>query len=563
MRTESKALTRVISAAIAAVALAFITGGCASYRPAGDLPVSDELVLPERRWNCLPLDGPGADQFSGRAESWSVDGGNMLSVYRTRHKEPDPPGLATRSAAMAGAAASAADAALELLGQRGVAYDEERRREIVDEVVSATVRGADIPFPRMEIVARGWEECIADADGGSAVRDTTWLAAILVEYPIGYLRGDVNNVLWERSRAANEAEILKASAEEHLSAGRWHDGLLDAARVAGVVLATGVPITIADDVPQHTLTQEPISVGARLRALLRWSRAATGTAETLDAQVTGGVAVVEVGAAANAIVKFHCTYRWNGRTIPAVGVPVRFEMLGASAVLDADPLTDGSGTATCRIAAAYGAPGAYGLGVSLDIAAADAAVSRSSRSPEVPLYSNVARQVDLSRVLAHRTVHLVVGAHAISVCAEFGESTDADAAQVMSGFSRRMERDGYRLGACDPDVDVGGTLRIGVRPAHRVWAGHDPDHCDRDRRGGGSEGRTARSGGACSQRGGPAPGRLLWPAYSGVRRVARAHGEPQAGAPRIPRSLRRVRYDHVESALGIPILKREEPPAIS
>ena len=395
----------------------------------------------------------------------------MLSVHRTRHEDPDPTGMTTRSAAIAGAAESAADAALELLNQRGVAYGQERQRDIVYEVVGAAIRGADIAFPRMEIVARGWEECVADADDNSAVRDTTWLAAILVEYPIGYLRGDVNNVLWERGRAANEVEILKASAEEHLSAGRWHEGLLEAARIADVVLATGVPATTADETPEHAQAHKQSSVDTRLRVALRWSRIAARTTETLDARATGGVAVVEVGAAANAMVEFRCTYEWNGRVVPAVGVPVRFEMPGASAVLDADPLTDGSGTATCRIAAAYGAPGAYELTVSLDLGAADAAVSRSLGPQDVPLDSGVARRAGLSRPLARQTVHLVVGAHAISVCAQFGEPTDADVAQVVSGFARRMERDGYRLDACDPGVDVvvTGSLLLSTHGGPTSW----------------------------------------------------------------------------------------------
>ena len=465
------ARTGAARAATAAVALVLIAAGCAPRRPAGSEPLLDEPVVSERGWNCLPLDGPGAARLTGRAQSWTVEGGNMLSAHRTRRREPGPPGKATRGDAMADAAESAADAALELLNQRGVAYDEEQRRGIVDEVTSAAVRGADIPFPRMAIVARCWEECIAVADEGSDGPDTTWVAAILVEYPIGFLRGDVNNVLWERGRAANEAEVLKASAEEHLSAGRWHDGLLDAARAAGVVAATGVPTTIMDDASQSSPTHELASVDAQLRGLLRWSRVAERTAVTFDASGTGGVNVIEVGAAANATVEFLCTYEWNGRTVPAVGVPVRFDMPGASAVLDADPLTDGSGTATCRIVAAYGPPAAYELTVSLDVAAAEAALSPSPGPPGVPADPGAAMPADLSRPLGRRTVHLVAGAHAILVCAQFGDRTDADAAQAMSGFTRRMERDGYRMGGCDPGVDiiVTGTLSLSTRGDRDLW----------------------------------------------------------------------------------------------
>ncbi len=360
---------------------------------------------------------------------------------------------------MADAVECAADAALELLDQRGVAYDEERRRGIVDDVVGAAVRGADIAFPRLAIVARGWEECVAVAEDTAAGPDTVWRAVILVEYPISYLRGDVNNVLWERSRAANEAEVIRLSAEDHLSAGRWHDGLLDAARIVDVVLATGVPVvgvptTMMNGTRESTAAHELVSVDARLRELLRWARLTAGATETLAARTDGVVDVVEVGAAADAIVKFHCTYEWNGVTVPAVGVPVRFDMPGASAVLDAGPVTDGSGTATCRIVAAYGPPGAYELMVSLDIAAAHAAVSRSPGSSGAPTDSADVLPARPSGPLGHGTIHLVAGAHAISVCAQFGDGADADAAQVMSGFTRRMERDGYGMGACDPDVAV-------------------------------------------------------------------------------------------------------------
>ncbi len=476
MRARRTAWTGVARAAIVAAALVLTMTGCAPRRPVGGEPVSDGPVVLERQWTCLPLAGPGADQLAGRSESWTVEGGNMLSTHRTRHEEPGPPGRTTQGDAMADAAECAAGAALELLSQRGVAYDDERRRGIVDDVVGTAVRGADIAFPRMAIIARGWEECVAVAEGTAVGPDTMWRAAILVEYPIGYLRGDVNNVLWERGRAANEAEVLRASAEDHLSAGRWHDGLLDAARIAGVVLATGVPTTgvpiaIVDDAPESTAARELASVDARLRELLRWARLAAGATETLTARAGGVVDVVEVGAVADATVEFHCTYEWNGVTVQAVGVPVRFEMPGAAAVLDVDPLTDESGTATCRIVAAYGPPGAYELTVRLDGAAAQAAVSRPPGPAGAPVDSADALPAHLSGPLAHGTIHLVAGAHAISVCAQFGERPDADAAQVMSGFTRRMERDGYRMGACDPGVAVvvTGAFSLSTYGARDSW----------------------------------------------------------------------------------------------
>ncbi len=476
MRTGRTTRNGVARLATAAVALVLIAAGCAPRLPVGSKPILDEPVVSERRWNCLPLDGPGAARLAGRDESWAAEGGSMLSVHRTRCEEPDLPGRTTQGDAMADAVECAADAALELLSQRGVVYDEVRRRGIVDDVVGAAGRGADIAFPRMAIIARGWEECVAVAEGTAAGPDTMWRAAILVEYPIRYLRGDVNNVLWERGRAANEAEVLRASAEDHLSAGRWHDGLLDAARIAGVVLATGVPTTgvlttIVEDARESTATRELMSVDARLRELLRWAGFAAHGTETLAARTAGVVDVVEVGAAANAIVEFHCTYEWNGATVPAVGVPVRFDMPGASAVLDAEPLTDESGTATCRIVAAYGPPGTYELTVRLDSAAAETAMSQSLGPSGAPLDSVNVLSAHLSRPLAHGIVHLVAGAHAISVCAQFGDGPDADAAQVMSGFTRRMERDGYRMGACDPSVAVvvTGSFSLSTHGGRDSW----------------------------------------------------------------------------------------------
>jgi len=477
MRARRRARTEVARTAIIAVAVVLVVTGCAPRRHVDGELVSDGPVVRDRQWICLPLDGPGAARLAGRAEPWTAEGGNMLSAHRTRLGEPGLPGRTTQGDAMADAVECAADAALELLSQRGVAYGEERQRGIVDDAVGAVLRGADIAFPRMAIVARGWEECVAVAEDTDAGPDTVWRAAILVEYPISYLRGDVNNVLWGRGRAANEAEVLRLSAEDHLSAGRWHEGLLDAARIADAVLATGVPITAAPtratiyDAPRPAATSAPTSVNARLRELLRWARSAASTTETLAARTDGIVDVVQIGAAANATVEFHCTYEWNGVTVPAVGVPVHFDMPGASAVLDAEPLTDESGTATCQIVAAYGAPGVYELTVRLDVAAVHAAVSWSPDLAGAPQDSADTLPLHLSRPLAHETIHLVAGAHAISVCAQFGDGSSADAVQVMSGFTRRMERDGYRMGECGPEVDViiTGSLSSSTHGGRDSW----------------------------------------------------------------------------------------------
>jgi hypothetical protein len=122
-------------------------------------------------------------------------------------------------------------------------------------------------------------------------------------------------------------------------------------------------------------------------------------------------------------------------------------------VLQGEPLTDCSGAAACRIVAAYGPPGEYELTVSVDEDAAHAALTGamggvSRTSPEDAVEPRRAAP------LAGHRVHLVTGAHAVSVCATFGDRDDADAALVADGFIRRMERDGFAAGKCDPNVDI-------------------------------------------------------------------------------------------------------------
>ena len=134
-------------------------------------------------------------------------------------------------------------------------------------------------------------------------------------------------------------------------------------------------------------------------------------------------------------------------------MPVRFDMPGASAVLRGDPLTDGSGVATCHILAAHGPPGEYELTVGVDSEAAHAALTGAFPSDSRADAHGDAVSGLFTPLATHR-VHLVAGAHAISVCATFGERNEINAAQVTAGFTRRIERDGFRTDECDPNVDV-------------------------------------------------------------------------------------------------------------
>lgn len=468
MRAERRVLNRVLLASLAATVVA--AGGCAPGPPGAGEPVSGEPAAEGRHWTCRPLDPAGAGRIAGPTESWTVEGGNMLSVHRTGEPDADPPGSPTRDGAMTKALASAAVAALDLLEQRGVSFEADKRLAIVDEVVDAAARGTRPAFPRVTVADRSWDECVSVEDDPRAPADTSWLAAVVVEYPIGLLRGDVNNVLWERSRAANEAEVLEASAEEHLTAGRWHDGLLDAARITAVVAATGVQLPREETAPPAAGGGAGQSPDDRLRGAILWSWAAAEAVAPLHARPAGGVDVIEAGASACTSIQFQLTYEWNGRVIPAVGVPVRFDMPGASAVLRAEPLTDGSGAATCRILSAYGPPSEYELTVSVDSAAVHAAMT-GALAPGAGTGPRADAWPRRNAVLAGHTVHLVTGAHAISVCAAFDQRDGSDAAQVTAGFMRRMERDGFRAGECDPDVDVviTGEFSLVGSDEHGLW----------------------------------------------------------------------------------------------
>jgi hypothetical protein len=443
-----------LGAALAAVLV--LLAGCTAVPPVDEEPVSEPGAA-EQQWFCEPV---GAFESAGLSEAWTSGGGAMRSVHVSGAPEDGRPGRPTRDEATSDALASAGAAALDLLEQRGVSYEENKRRDIVTRMVDDQMRGGEIGFPRVRVVDRKWEECVARH--GDAPSDTSWTAAVLVEYPIGLLRGDVNNVLWERRRAANEAEVLAASAEEHLEAGRWHAGLLDAARAADVVRATGAPLTDPGDVPVPWSDLDKPSVEARLSEALHRARAAARAAAPLTATPTEGVVVLESGAAAGEVVEFECSYRWNGETVPAVSVPVRFDVPGASAVLDATPLTDEAGVATCTLLAVYGPPGEYEMTVSLDVSAARAALAATTDQSAGSAWLATAHP---SPRLAERPIHVVSATHAISVCATFGEHGDGDAAQVAAGFARRMERDGFRMADCGADVGVvvTGRVSLGVR----------------------------------------------------------------------------------------------------
>jgi len=461
-------ISRLVLAATFAL-LATVLGGCAHRADLSDVThqegvsgdatpdveaPGDDLTLDhDGRWVCVPVDGPGTGIPVNRDETWVAEGALMVSAHRSEEPGGSRPGWGRPEEAVADAVASATSSALGLLENRGIAYADERRRTIVSEAVESSSRGDGIAFPRLDITETSIEQCVA----GESPADTCWRAAVVVEYHIGRLRGDANNVWWERTRAANEARTLKNSAREHFANGRWMDGLLDAARSAEAVLDTGVPVAALEASPDSAGTGAPrtnperrVETSRELVGLLEWSRQAAVGAVPLEAGSPERVTVVDAGESVAEDVTFDLSYVWEGRTVPASGVPVSFRMNGASAVLDGDAVSDGRGTATCRILKVNGRPGEYALELRLNSDAAEAALSWLRSPGEAPTSD---REVD-DPLLATAVVHVVKGAHATPVCVDIDSDNAMDAPQAATGFARRMERDGFRLVECGPEAAV-------------------------------------------------------------------------------------------------------------
>jgi hypothetical protein len=401
----------------------------------------------------------------------------MLSLHSTAAVSSDVPGKATREKAMDDAVKSAADAALDLLDQRGVSYDRERRREIVDAAVNATRARSEIAFPRFAIADTWWQECVADSrdttSRGDGEVERSWKATILVDYPIGFLRGDVNNAQWDRKRAISEAEVLLASAEERLSSGRWMAALVERAEALTVIRGTGAEFPPA--APYRDVGDGPdeATLDEKLRELSVTADLIRDALASLTAEPLGGVVVIETGTQADASAEFQFAYGWLGRNVPAIGVPVRFDLPVTGAVLRPEPLTDDWGIARCTIAGAHSEPGEYRLSVEPDlpvIQEVDPSFDRLSAGD--PQTDSDGRTE--ATATAGMIVHLVEGAHAVSICVELDGAPPADIAQVAAGLARRLERDGFRIDDCGASVDIvlTGTLSLRSDEQGGSWQAH-------------------------------------------------------------------------------------------
>jgi hypothetical protein len=428
----------------ARAALSAAAVGCLVVMSSGCAPVATRVESPGKSpaWECRPLEPGHEELWAGTPGVWSSERGDMVSVHRTTSKDEAGTLAASEGEAVAEAAAAAAGAALDLLEARGVRYSEERKKEIVADAAEAVAAGEEITFPRLKIASKSVEECTSPEN-----RETAWRAALLVRYPLGLLRGDAVNVQWERSRALREVRVLAQSAADHFAEGRWLEGLRDRARALDVVERTGA-LTTPSGLEGYAPFEQELADALGEPALSDRS--------VVDIALTprGEVDVLESGAAAGNIVEFACSYRWAGREVSAVGVPVRFAMEGAGAVLDAEPATDGTGTARCTIVAAYGPTGPYQL-----TAEVDRGVLAESGLADPRVVGPSPGGAASSRV------YLVEGAHALSVCARFECGDASDDAQLIHGLTRRLERDGYTVRECGPDVDaiLSGTVSMFTR----------------------------------------------------------------------------------------------------
>ncbi len=379
-------------------------------------------VYGERVCTVLEGDAEATWLMAGGDREWT-DGGSYFAVresgLRSDSGESSDGGwTATPDDATREAVAAVYAFAFDRLDSRGVGYDDWQLRRMIDERVEAFMRGDEIEFPRVEIDDIVVAEC-ARPDGGAE----TYTATLLAEYPISRLRGDVNNALWYSERVRNEAGVLVSSARSLFAEGRWLDALLELKKSRDLL---------------GTACRQP-SVGdpsESVEALMNWA------AGSLSVEALGGVRVIDVGERREVDVPFRWSYKWEGLPVMAVRLPVTCRPHGFEAVFDSDSETDETGTAHCRVVVAYGEPGEHAIEPGLDFEVIAGALGEEYASRLEPFAGPL------------RPVFLVEGAHALSVCLEIDGADEADGTQFRAGFARRMEREGFLLEECGPDVDV-------------------------------------------------------------------------------------------------------------
>jgi hypothetical protein len=397
--------------------------GCAA-RDEPAVLVSDAPAVPGLPPTCETVAGSTDASWYQResGDTWIEKGSHFSVVHSDATRDAragvDNAGQATRDAAEATALYGAYAFAFDKLDSRDVSFPSAGLPEMIDERARAHARGESVAFPRVRIADRVVETC------GRPTSDArTWRASLLVEYPIAYLRGDVNNARWNESRVSNEARVVIDSARAHLSEGTWFDALLDLAR-AGSLL--------------NSVTERPSVVGLADEVDSLERRAA----RSLSVEALGGVEVIEVGERREIAMEFRWTYEWEGRRVPAARIPVTFLPHGFDGVFSSDVETGADGVGVCRVMVAYGEVGEHAIEPRVDEGVLTQALGSSS--------PGAAGSGD---TLLH-PVFLVEGAHALTVCVELAGFPASDEAHVLEGLERRMERDGFTLEPCSADVDV-------------------------------------------------------------------------------------------------------------
>jgi len=399
--------------------LAFLIG-CARGPVSEPVAGREEVGAPV----CEVVAGRGDAPWVERpAGEWWENGGSRFAVYRSAGGEGSAGAgegemyCRSEESAVAAAAAAAARGVLGVLASRGIRFDEPREQELEKEAAGAIARGATSAFPRVRQAGVVLERCRDPRSRGGG-----WRATLLVEYPISYLRGDVNNARWESERLENEAGVLVASAESLLGRGRWLDGLVELSRARRLLCRAARPL-------------RRNSLPTRIEKLIDQAL------DTIRVEPSRDLVVLEADARSAAILEFECHYEWDGRRISGVRVPIVFSLGGLRAVADRDPETGADGTARCRLLIAYAEPGEYEVRGAVDTEVVSAALGDDSIV------------VPSGRGAVER-VFVVGGTRAASVCLEVAGLPEVDAAQVRAGFARRAERDGYSVEKCGPDVGV-------------------------------------------------------------------------------------------------------------
>jgi len=432
--------------ALLAFVVLVLTGitGCAgrtqSLRTPTDL--AEPGGLPAQEVTCEVLSGfRGADWYSSDGgENW-VERGSYFVVCRSESGagspgEPEDTDEPTaRNLAMQGALEQAYGYAFERLEFRGIRYGQRKLAEMVRDKAASRARGEDVDFPRLTFADAVEERCSSTSERGD-----TYRASVLAEYPIASLRGDVNNARWRAERVANEASVLASSARGLLDQGRWFDATIELSSALDLLASV-------NEQPDVLEAQRQISeLIARVAGAL--------SVEPLDE-----VQVLEIGERKTVELGFVWTYRWNGRDVRAAHLPVRFEPRGFEAVFDNDSETDEDGAAVCRVVVAFGTPGECFLEPVLDRGVMAGALG--------DVYDDKLFRVERKSV----PVFLVAGSHSLTACIEVDGLGRADEAQLVSGFTRRMELDGFRVEECGSDVDIVVTVGADIRSSGSTGAG--------------------------------------------------------------------------------------------